>query len=229
MFLHLPRSVARLGVIAITAGVLAASPLAAVPAGASQVRAQSVPIVNRAPLAGNVDMSGAQDVEFYLPLSGLDPDGDAVVFSVASNPTHGTLTGLYTGAVTWGQTPITYMPAAGFHGTDSFFYRVTDSHGASDVAKVTVTVTPNAPAPVKASFWINKVSWGKGLARKFSADVKLTPGDVVLGERWAFGDGASAEGATVNHSYAHRGTYSATLTVETASGTVKSVTRTVHI
>jgi outer membrane protein OmpA-like peptidoglycan-associated protein len=45
---------------------------------------------------------------------------------------------------------VTYTPAANFHGTDSYTYRIADSEGQSDTAVVTVTVTPVNDAPTGA-------------------------------------------------------------------------------
>jgi VCBS repeat-containing protein len=43
---------------------------------------------------------------------------------------------------------VTYSPAAGFTGTDSFTYLATDSQGGEALATVTVTITPRNRAPV---------------------------------------------------------------------------------
>jgi VCBS repeat-containing protein len=45
----------------------------------------------------------------------------------------------------------TYTPAANFNGTDSFTYQVNDGTLASNVATVTLTVTPINDAPVAAN------------------------------------------------------------------------------
>lgn len=230
MFLHLPRSVVRLGAVAAVATSLAASPLFTPAAGASTaVRARAVEAVNHPPLAGDVQMSASQDEELYVPLPGRDPDGDAVTFAIVSGPSHGTLSGLYSGPVTWGETPVTYDPVAGFHGTDTFTFRVTDPSGASDVGTVQLQLAPSAPAPVTAAFWIHKVSWGHGLARRFDAAVHLTDGDAILTEHWTFSDGGWSDGAVVYHAFPKAGTYSATLVVTTASGSTATVTRTVRV
>ena len=52
-----------------------------------------------------------------------------------SGPSHGTLDWSDTGA-------FTYTPEAGFHGEDSFTYKVNDGRADSNVATVTITVDP---------------------------------------------------------------------------------------
>jgi hypothetical protein len=67
-----------------------------------------------------------------------DPDGDALTLTGVSAPVHGT-------AAVAG-TKVSYLPAAGFAGDDTFAYTVTDPSGLSASAVVTVTVAaaPNA-------------------------------------------------------------------------------------
>lgn len=69
-----------------------------------------------------------------IPLACTDPNGDALALSVASAPANGTLGAVLGGAVT-------YAPAAGFVGVDSFAYRASDGTASSAAATVTVTVT----------------------------------------------------------------------------------------
>jgi hypothetical protein len=69
-----------------------------------------------------------------------DPDGDALTVAGVSAAANGTV---YNN----GDGTATYAPAAGFVGTDSFTYTVSDGRGGADDAQVLVTVTraPNAP------------------------------------------------------------------------------------
>src|SRR5437867_1047367 len=64
-----------------------------------------------------------------------------------SGPSHGTLT-------LNGDGSFTYMPALNYNGVDSFTYKASDGQAQSDVATVTITVTPlnNAPVAVNDSF-----------------------------------------------------------------------------
>jgi Ca2+-binding RTX toxin-like protein len=62
-----------------------------------------------------------------------DADGDSLSISGHTNGAHGT--------VSCTATTCTYVPAAGFHGSDSFTYTVSDGKGGTDTATVNVTVT----------------------------------------------------------------------------------------
>src|SRR6266511_2367505 len=71
-------------------------------------------------------------------------DGDALTASVVSTPANGTVT------LNTLDGSFTYTPDANFNGTDSFTYQVDDGTLASNVATVTLTVTPINDAPVAA-------------------------------------------------------------------------------
>ena len=61
--------------------------------------------------------------------------------ATVSAPTHGTVTLTSSGSYT-------YTPAANFHGTDSFTYRLSDGQLQSQAATVQLTITPVNDAPV---------------------------------------------------------------------------------
>jgi Ca2+-binding RTX toxin-like protein len=63
-----------------------------------------------------------------------DADGDPLTVSIVSGPSSGTATVGSNGVVT-------YTPAAGFLGTATFVYQVSDGRGGTDTATVSVTVT----------------------------------------------------------------------------------------
>jgi hypothetical protein len=66
-----------------------------------------------------------------------DNDGDTLTIQSLSAPANGT-------AVLNPDKTITYTPNAGFVGTDTFLYTITDGHGETDTATVTVVVAPEA-------------------------------------------------------------------------------------
>ena len=72
-----------------------------------------------------------------------DRDGDAFTVTVASEPSHGTLSLEENGS-------FEYTPNANYNGPDSFTYKVSDGHGGEDIATVAVTVTPVNDPPAAA-------------------------------------------------------------------------------
>ena len=70
-----------------------------------------------------------------ITLAGTDADGTITAFSIATQPTNGTLTGV---------TPnLSYTPNAGFDGADQFTFNATDDDNATSTnAAITITVNP---------------------------------------------------------------------------------------
>ena len=74
-----------------------------------------------------------------------DMNGDALTASVASVPTHGTVTLNTDGA-------FTYTPTVGFAGTDTFTVQANDGAESSQPATVTIDVTNEVPTASEASY-----------------------------------------------------------------------------
>ena len=69
---------------------------------------------------------------------------------------------------------------------------------------------------------------GPELAKSFDGSATTAPaGRTIASYQWDFGDGATATGATANHTYAEPGTYSVTLTVKDSANFTASSTQTV--
>lgn len=106
--------------------------------------------VNAVPEAVNDSYTAIEDTELVVTVNDgvLDNDTDAnggtLTATVVTQPQHGTLTLNANGS-------FSYVPAANFSGTDGFSYTVSDGQGGtSNVAAVTITVTPVNDAPVSA-------------------------------------------------------------------------------
>src|SRR5438105_11998411 len=70
-----------------------------------------------------------------------DLDGDTLIATVATNPTHGTLALNANGS-------FTYTPAGNYNGADSFTYTASDGHGGSATATVSLTIAAVNDPPV---------------------------------------------------------------------------------
>ena len=73
-----------------------------------------------------------------------DPDGDALVVTGATQPAVG-------GGVTPGANSVTFTPSAGFSGTATFSYTVSDGRGGTATGSVSVSVTASANRPPVAN------------------------------------------------------------------------------
>lgn len=88
--------------------------------------------VNTAPTAAAQAVSVQQDGSVAITLSGSDVDGDNLSYSIGTNPVHGTLSGTVPN--------LTYTPASGYTGSDSFTFKVNDGNADSAPATVSITV-----------------------------------------------------------------------------------------
>ncbi|WP_375389767.1 Ig-like domain-containing protein [uncultured Amnibacterium sp.] len=95
---------------------------------------------NRPPAPTNQAVSTPLNTAIKITLTGTDPDGDLLNFLLNDpKPQHGTLTG---------STPnLTYTPAPGYVGTDTFGFKVDDGKAQSPAPGIiTITVAkPNTP------------------------------------------------------------------------------------
>jgi VCBS repeat-containing protein len=100
--------------------------------------------VNDAPTANAGTVTTAEDTPATLSnilANFTDIDGDPMQGQVTIQPVHGTVVVHQDGSTT-------YTPSANFYGTDSFHYTVTDSHGLTATATISVTVTALNDPPI---------------------------------------------------------------------------------
>ena len=99
----------------------------------------SIARADRAPTAPALALATDRDVPLALALGGADADGDALAWAIVRAPASGTLSG---------EAPaLTYTPAAGFTGRDTFDYRVAAGGARSTPATVTIDVRAGQPPP----------------------------------------------------------------------------------
>lgn len=97
----------------------------------------NIAAVNDAPVAGAGSASTVPGAAVAVNLSASDIDSSTLAYSIVTNPAHGTLTGA--------APTLTYTPAAGFSGSDSFAFRASDGLLDSNIATFTINVTTPAP------------------------------------------------------------------------------------
>ena len=95
--------------------------------------------VNDAPVANAQSVTVTEDTAQAITLTGTDPEGSALTYTVASQPTKGVLSGTAPN--------LTYTPNADANGADAFTFSVSDGTMISAVATVSLTVTPVNDAP----------------------------------------------------------------------------------
>jgi len=101
---------------------------------ATQTVTVSVAAVNDAPVAGGGSFATELGVQLSDALTATDVDGDALTYSLSSDPANGTVTVASDGG-------FVYTPAGAYFGADSFTYTVSDGT-ATTTGTASVTVFP---------------------------------------------------------------------------------------
>lgn len=92
------------------------------------------PLSNRTPEAKALSVSIPKNKARRVTLKGSDADLNPLTYQIVSGPAHGKLSGL--------PPNLTYKPAKGYTGRDSFTYRIKDGLSSSKTVKVSVRVKP---------------------------------------------------------------------------------------
>lgn len=93
----------------------------------------TVTLSNTLPAAQNQAGSVALNGSLPVTLSSTDADNDPLTYAIVTGPTHGVLSGT--------APSLTYAPASGYVGTDSFTFTANDGLGISNTATVSLSVT----------------------------------------------------------------------------------------
>src|SRR5207302_1368217 len=100
----------------------------------------TITAVNDAPVADAQAVTTAEETGRATCRTASDVDGDSLTYAGVTAPTHGTLSGTAPN--------LTYTPAAGYFGSDSFTFKANDGTVDSAAATVSVTVVHVNHAPV---------------------------------------------------------------------------------
>lgn len=157
---------------------------------------------NHPPTADDQAITTAYQTPVAITLTGVDPDGDTLTYS-HSAPSHGTLTG--------SSASLTYTPATGYSGQDSFTFTTSDGSLTSNVATVSITVDQPSTEPLPTSATLSAdVTFGNApLTVHFSVSATCDATRTIAGYYWDFGSGLSAGGSTATHNYTTAGVYNA--------------------
>jgi len=128
----------------------------------------AVSAANDAPIAKVQSITTAEDSAVAIVLTGSDEDGDALNYSITTQPTHGKLTGTAPN--------VSYTPATNYYGADSFSFQVNDGTTNSAPATVTITVTPVNDSPVAVA---QSVYTDEDMAKSVTLSASDADGDVM--------------------------------------------------
>jgi len=175
--------------------------------------------VNSAPVAQGIGAVTNEDTAVAVTFAATDADGDALSYSVATQPANGT--------VEVSGSTATYTPSANFNGTDTFTYTANDGTVDSAPATVTVTVYAVNDVPVAADA---TASTTEDTAVEVTLSATDADGDELT---YTATDGAngtvSVAGATATYTPAANFNGTDTFTFTANDGTVDSAPATVTV
>lgn len=105
---------------------------------------------------------------------------------------------------------------------------VTDSQGKQSTMSQTIWVITPTDLP-KASFTASPSSGGTPLTAAFNAAASTDSNGTIKSYAWTYGDGSTASGVSVIHSYTAAGTYTVTLKVTDDEGYTDTMSMTIVV
>jgi hypothetical protein len=171
--------------------------------------------VNDLPVANVQSVSLPQDSSLGIVLTGTDVENGALTYAIASSPAHGSLSG--TGA------SVTYIPQAGFSGSDAFTFTVNDGLGTSAAATVSITVSPVNTAPVLVTPIADVSVTDQSTSRVLNLAATFSDANVPYGDVLTLSTVSNSNPALVTTSWS-----GSTLTLGLAAGVSGSATLTVR-
>ena len=103
------------------------------------------PTNNQTPVASAQSVTLTEDGQQVITLAGTDADGNALTYSIVTQPIHGALVA-QSGDTTG--TKYIYTPEANYNGTDSLTFKVNDGKADSTVATVSINVAAVNDRPI---------------------------------------------------------------------------------
>ena len=153
-----------------------------------------------APVALDAVATTLEDTAVEISLTGFDPDGDDLTFTVSRSPRHG--------AVAVDGSRALYTPSANHHGVDDFLFVASDGRSTSPPATAAIEVVPVNDEPLALPV-AGSTSGGRAVIPLICSDAdgdRLTyqvatqpsAGDAqIVGDQLVYAAGRGAEGADV--------------------------------
>src|SRR5205823_5272119 len=155
-----------------------------------------------------------------IVLTATDVDGDALTYAMVVAPAHGALSGT--------APTVTYTPAANYNGPDSFTFKANDGTLNSNVATVTLTVTPVNDAPVATA---QSVTTNQDTAKAMTLTATDVDGDTLTDAVVTAPTHGTLSGVAPNLTYTPAANYNGadSFTFKANDGTVDSSAATVSL
>ena len=146
--------------------------------------------VNNPPTVDNISAT-SDGSAITVTLTGTDPEGDTITFSIVGQPSKG--------SVSLSGSTATYTPSANAYGNDTFTYKANDGEYDSNIGTVSITL-PDAPDPVdETTIFISEYAEGSSY-NKYLEIYNPTGSEVDL-TQYAFPSVANAPATTGQYEY----------------------------
>lgn len=178
------------------------------------------PAPNTVPVAYDQAPTVNEDTPTPITLTASDAENDPLTYEVVEFPLHGALEGF--------APALNYTPEKDFTGYDSFTFRVFDGKDYSNIASVSIYVSPVNDAPY-AVLSANPTSGEVPLMVSFDAGGSYDIDGVVFRYLWDFGDGSVSTESQAVHTYNNVGEYVVTLTIEDDEGALGTDSATISV
>ncbi len=147
--------------------------------------------VNDAPVALNDSATTAPNQSVTINVLGndFDVDGDTLNVDLSTSPASGSVVNLGGGL-------LQYTPNSGFAGDDSFTYTISDGHGGTDTAAVSITVQTVSTMHVGdldgSARWVNKTKWTATVVANVFDGIGAPVANAIVQGTWSNGTTSSA-------------------------------------
>ena len=123
---------------------------------------------NHSPVASNQNIATTPNTDKSITLTASDSDANKLTYSIVKQPSHGTLTG----------TPpsVTYKPASGYTGSDSFTFKANDGKADSNTATISISIGSTSSGGTD-KFGIKKIYPLKSGGEEWYMDMNNPNGD----------------------------------------------------
>ena len=139
-------------------------------------------VVDAPPVTRALSVTTPQNTAVPVALAATDTDNDSLTFTVTAGPGHGTLSGT--------APALTYTPAPGFAGTDSFAFVASDGALDSSASGVSVTV------PFSTSTALSSSASSSTYGQPITLSATVTAGGATPTGSVEFFDGSASLGTT---------------------------------
>ncbi|MEK6780591.1 MAG: Ig-like domain-containing protein [Bacteroidota bacterium] len=132
----------------------------------------TVSALNDAPIANIQSVTTSEDVAKAITLTGSDVEGSSLTYAIVTPPAHGSLSAVVGASVT-------YTPNANFNGSDNFTFKTNDGLIDSNIATVSITITPVGDSPVAFDQNATPLTTAENVAKSITLEATDPDGDAI--------------------------------------------------